>query len=188
GPGVPRRPVGTSGPSAGVVPELPAGGGAPTVLGVPVRTAWAAVVVAGAVLGVGAYLTVKRDSVTSIRAELRFLADARTDVRALIDDPAVRRGARCGPISLPTYRLVPEIRLQLDASSREVLARSDPRARRLGVFDRGVAIVVDEDALDGKWRQRYGQADGVPRSTKPAPPGFRRVARSGAFTAWVRCG
>ncbi|CAB4907601.1 unannotated protein [freshwater metagenome] len=174
-----------AGPSSGA----PAGPSrrVPTIAGVPVRTAWAGVVLAGAVLGVGAYLTVKRDSVTSIRSELRFLADARTDVRALIDDPAVRRGARCGPISLPTYRLVPEIRLQLDASSRRVLTRSDPRARRLGAFDRGVAIVVDEDALDGKWRQRYGQADGVPRSTKPAPPGFLRVARSGAFTAWVRC-
>jgi hypothetical protein len=152
-----------------------------------VRSAWMAVVLIGALLGVGAYATVKRDSVTSLRAELRFLADARTDVRALIDERAVRRAARCGPISLPTYRLVPEIRLQLDVGSRRVLARSDPRARRLGAFDRGVAITVDESAADGKWRRRYAQADGVPRSTKPAPPGFRRVARSGAFVAWARC-
>ena len=99
-----------------------------------------------------------------------------------------KRAARCGPVSLPTYRLVPEIRLRLDADGRRVLARSDPRARRLGAFSRGVAITVDEDAADGKWRQRYGQADGVPRSTKPAPPGFRRIARAGAFTAWARCG
>ena len=161
--------------------------GAPTVVGLPLRTAWAGVVLAVAVLGVGAYATVKRDSVTSIRAELRFLADAREDVRALIDDRAVRRAARCGPVSLPTYRLVPEIRLRLDADGREVLARSDPRARRLGAYERGVAITVDEDAADGKWRQRYGQADGVPRTTKPAPPGFRRIATSGAFTAWARC-
>jgi hypothetical protein len=119
------------------------------VAGLPARTAWAGVVVVAAVLGVGAYLTVKRDSVTSIRSELRFLADARTDVRALVDDPAVRRAARCGPISLPTYRLVPEIRLQLDADARQVVARSDPRATRLGVLRRGVAITVDEDAADG---------------------------------------
>lgn len=155
--------------------------------GVRLRTAWAALVVAGAVLGVGAYLTVKRDSVRSLSSELRFLSDARVDVRDLVDDPAVRRGARCGPVSLPTYRLVPEIRLQLDVSGRRVLARSDPRARRLGAFDRGVAITVDEDTADGKWRRRYAQADGVPRSTKPAPPGFREVARSGAFVASVRC-
>jgi hypothetical protein len=152
------------------------------------RTAWAAVVAVGAVLGVGAYLTVKRDSVRNLGSELRFLADARRDVRALMDDPAVRRGARCGPVSLPTYRLVPEIRLQLDADGRRVLARSDPRARSLGAADRGVAITVDETAKGGKWRRRYAQADGVPRTTKPAPPGFRPVARSGAFTASVRCG
>lgn len=152
------------------------------------RQAWTALVVVGAVLGVGAYLTVKRDSVSSLGSELRFIADARRDVRALIDDPAVRRGVRCGPVSLPTYRLVPEVRLQLDADGREVLARSDPRARRLGAASRGVAITVDEDALGGKWRRRYAQADGVRRSTKPAPAGFRPVARSGAFTASVRCG
>jgi hypothetical protein len=152
------------------------------------RTAWAAIVAVGAVLGVGAYLTVKRDSVQNLGSELRFLADARRDVRALMDDPAVRRGARCGPVSLPTYRLVPEIRLQLDADGRRVVARSDPRARSLGAADRGVAITVDETAKGGKWRRRYAQADGVPRTTKPAPPGFRPVARSGAFTASVRCG
>ena len=177
--GLPRGGAGTAG--EGRTPGR-------VVAGVPARTAWAGVVVVAAVLGVGAYLTVKRDSVTSIRSELRFLADARTDVRALMDDPAVRRATRCGPVSLPTYRLVPEIRLQLDADARHVVARSDPRAARLGVRERGVAITVDETAANGKWRQRYGQADGVPRSTKPAPPGFRPVARSGAFTAWARCG
>ncbi|WP_210491054.1 hypothetical protein [Patulibacter sp. SYSU D01012] len=149
-----------------------------------VRTAWAALVVVGAVLGVGAYLTVKRDAVSRLGTELRFLADARRDVRALIDDPAVVRGARCGPISLPTYRLVPEIRLQRDATGDAVLARSDPRARRLGVLRRGVAITVDDT---GQWARRYGRADGVPRRTQAAPAGFRPVARSGAFRAWVRC-
>ncbi|WP_026910221.1 hypothetical protein [Patulibacter minatonensis] len=181
------------GPSAGAGEGRAAPGGGTAVGPAPdrlqrIRTAWAVVVVAGAVLGVGAYLTVKRDSVENLGSELRFLSDARSDVHDLIDDPAVRRGARCGPISLPTYRLVPEIRLQLDVSGRRVLARSDPRARRLGAFSRGVAITVDEDAAGGKWRRRYAQADGVPRTTKPAPPGFRQVARSGAFVASVRCG
>ncbi|MGX6449915.1 hypothetical protein ACVU7I_17910, partial [Patulibacter sp. S7RM1-6] len=127
-----------------------------------VRTAWAALVVVGAVLGVGAYLTVKRDSVSRLGTELRFLADARADVRALVDDPAVRRGARCGPISLPTYRLIPEIRLQTGWAGDRVLARSDPRARAFGVDRRGVAITVDDT---GQWERRYGRADGVPRTT-----------------------
>jgi hypothetical protein len=141
-------------------------------------------VVLGALLGVGAYLTVKRDSVRQLGSELRFLADTRTDVRHLIDDPAVQAGARCGPISLPTYRLVPEIRLQLDAGPNRVVARSDPRAAALGVDRGGVAITV----LPGKATKRYAQADGVPRTTQPAPPGFREVARRGAFVASVRCG
>jgi hypothetical protein len=148
------------------------------------RRAWAALVLVGAVLGVGAYLTVKRDAVSRLGTELRFLADARTDVRALVDAPAVQAGARCGPVSLPTYRLVPEIRLQTGWSGARVVARSDPRAAALGATRVGVAITVDE----GKWASRYGRADGVPRSTQAAPAGFREVARSGAFRAWVRCG
>lgn len=147
------------------------------------RRPWAVLVLVGAVVGVGAYLTVKRDSVRSLGSELRFLADARQDVRDLMTDPAVVAGARCGPISLPTYRLVPEIRLQLDADGDRVVARSDPRARALGAFDRGVAISVAE----GKFARRYGRADGVPRSTQAVPPGFTEVARRGAFVASVRC-
>lgn len=147
------------------------------------RCPWAVLVLIGAVVGVGAYLTVKRDSVRSLGSELRFLADARQDVRDLMTDPAVVAGARCGPISLPTYRLVPEIRLQLDADGDRVVARSDPRARALGVYDRGVAISV----VEGKFARRYGRADGVPRSTQAVPPGFTEVARRGAFVASVRC-
>lgn len=147
------------------------------------RRPWAILVLIGAVVGVGAYLTVKRDSVRSLGSELRFLADARQDVRDLMADPAVVAGARCGPISLPTYRLVPEIRLQLDVDGSRVVARSNPRARALGAYERGVAITVAE----GKFARRYGRADGVPRTTQAAPPGFVEVARRGAFIASVRC-
>ena len=74
-------------------------------------------------------------------------------------------------------------RLQLDADGDRVVARSDPRAGRLGAFDRGVAISV----VEGKFARRYGRADGVPRSTQAVPPGFVEVARRGAFVASVRC-
>lgn len=147
------------------------------------RRPWAVLVLIGAVVGVGTYLTVKRDSVRSLGSELRFLADARDDVRALMLDPAVVEGAQCGPISLPTYRLVPEIRLQLDVDGDRVVARSDPRAAALGVTESGVAISV----VEGKFARRYGRADGVPRSTQAVPPGFAEVARRGAFIASVRC-
>lgn len=147
------------------------------------RRPWAVLVLIGAVIGVGAYLTVKRDSVRSLGSELRFLADARRDVRELMTDPAVVAARRCGPVSLPTYRLVPEIRLQLDADGDQVVARSDPRARTLGADRRGVAISV----VEGKFARRYGRADGVPRSTQAVPPGFVEVARRGAFVASARC-
>ena len=70
------------------------------------------------------------------------------------------RRARCGPVTLPNYRLVPDARWILDAAAR----RRSARARR-GDRDRGVALVfTGEKAL-----RRYGRADGAsPRDERPA--------------------
>ena len=151
------------------------------------RAPWAAAAAVGAVLGVAGYVALKHDAASRLTSELRFLADVRRDARALADDPRVAAGRRCGPISLPTYRLVPDLRLHLHADGDEVVARSDPGAARLGVARAGVAISIATDEEDDRWARRYGRADGVPRSTQPAPPGFRVVARHGALVASVRC-
>ena len=53
-------------------------------------------------------------------------------------DPKVRAGLRCGPVSTPNHKLIPDSRWLLDAPAGKVIARSDAHERsRIG---RGVAI------------------------------------------------
>ena len=48
----------------------------------------------------------------------------------LLNDPAVVAGRRCGPVTVPNHKLVPDIRYLLDARVDEVLPRTRlPRGR-----------------------------------------------------------
>ena len=108
---------------------------------------------------------------------VRLVRWSHEDVVALLDDPRVRTAWRCGPLSFPNYRLVPDTRWRLDLPSRRVVARSDVTPTR------GVAVVV----TGGKELRRFGYAAGVPRATNRPPAGFRRIASRGRFAAYGRC-
>ena len=64
----------------------------------------------------------------------------------LLDDPKVRAGLRCGPLSVPNHKLIPEARWILKAGEHGVMARSDdaeaqaraPRRRALHHRPHGV--------------------------------------------------
>jgi hypothetical protein len=88
---------------------------------------------------------------------------------------------RCRPISLPNYRLVPDVRWILDLPEDQVLARSAyPRGSRP---ERGAALFV----VGRKSLRRYGFADGASPSTNSPDPGFERGPRRGRFVAYRRC-
>ena len=89
---------------------------------------------------------------------------------------------RCGPVSVPNHKLVPDVRWILDAGERDVVARSDP-AQRARVR-RGVAIyVTDRAAL---LRQALVEDSDDPLDSVPMP-GFVRVATTEHYGAYVRC-
>ena len=71
---------------------------------------------------------------------------------------------RCGPLTFPNYRLVPDTRWMLDLPRERVGARG-----RRGGASRGVAIFV----LGDKALRRYGFADGASPPTNAARPGLR---------------
>ncbi len=141
-----------------------------------VRTLWTRAAVAALVAGL-AFVAVKASSLGRLTGELRFLRTSHEDVVALLDAPAVRAAWRCGALTFPNYRLVPDTRWRLDLPPDRVLARSDATPSR------GVAVVV----TGGKELRRYGYAAGVPRATNRPPAGFRLVARRGRFAAYGRC-
>jgi hypothetical protein len=144
----------------------------------PVRARWRAGAAGALVVG-AAFVVVKAASFAALRDELRFIRSTHEDLSALLAAPAVRDGARCGPLTFPTYRLVPDTRWILHADARHVRSRAqDPRAGAVNVYLPG----------DGKFTKRYGRADGVSRSTNKPPRG-RPDLVSGPFSVYVsrRC-
>ena len=120
-------------------------------------------------LAVGAaFLLVKLGSFAALRDELRFIERTHDAVVATATDPRV---TAC-PVSLPTYRLVPDLRYEgVDAA-----ARSERRGRQTRLY-----VVGSDKAI-----RRFGQADGVPRRTNrgaPAAPAARHDFLSAARCA-----
>jgi Dolichyl-phosphate-mannose-protein mannosyltransferase len=93
------------------------------------REWWRRAAVAAAVLG-AVFVVVKAPVVNRLAGELRFIQGTHAGLRSILADPAVRRDMRCGPLTFPNYRLVPDTRWMLDLPAGRVGARS---ARRRGL-------------------------------------------------------
>ncbi|MEN3283142.1 MAG: hypothetical protein V7607_4282 [Solirubrobacteraceae bacterium] len=143
----------------------------------PLRRAWSRAAIGAAVVGL-AFVAIRSPAVGTLRGELRFIKGSHDDLVAILRAPAVQRDMRCGPITFPTYRLVPDTRWLLDLPGRRVGARS---ARRRS---RGVAMFV----LGEKELRRFGFAAGASPSTNVPDPGFVPIARNRRFSAYAACG
>jgi hypothetical protein len=141
------------------------------------RTLWSRAAMGAAVVGV-AFVVVKAPVVNTLRGELRFIRGSHDDLVAILHDPAVQRDMRCGPITYPNYRLVPDTRWLLDLPARRVGARSAKRRKR------GVAMFV----IGAKELQRYGFAAGASPSTNAPDPGFVLITHNPRFAAYAACG
>jgi Dolichyl-phosphate-mannose-protein mannosyltransferase len=140
------------------------------------RRWWTRAAVGAAVLG-AVFVVVKAPVVNRLTAELRFIRGTHTDLRALLASPAVERSLRCGPLTFPNYRLVPDARWMLDLPAGRVGARSAMRRAR------GVAIFV----VGAKELERFGFAAGASPSTNVPDPGFVPIARNARYVAYASC-
>jgi len=132
----------------------------------------------GAFVAGAAFLVLKASSFERLRAELRFIERTHTQVSGLVADPRVRRGMRCGTLTFPTYRLVPDARWILDVRAGRVRSRAqDANPGAVAVY-----IVGDE-----KFERRFGRADGVNPTTNEPPPTAPTLRRD-PFGVFVRCG
>lgn len=146
-----------------------------------VRTAWAGVALVSVLAG-GAY-TAARLSPSGLVEALRERPEVRAELHALLTRPDVAAAARCGPVTVPNHKLLPEIRWALDRPASGVRARSD---RTLAPGTPGVALVVrppyDESAALNVYEV---PADGT--AIAAAPAGHALLARTTRFEAWGRC-
>jgi len=140
----------------------------------PARARWRAAAGGALVVGI-AFLAFKASSFERLRAELRFIGSTHDELGTLLAAEPVRAGLRCGELTFPTYRLVPDARWILDAEPGRVRSRAeDPRPGAAAVYITG----------DAKFERRFGRADGVSRATNALPRG-RPVLRSGPFAVYV---
>src|SRR3954449_2869459 len=147
-----------------------------------VRLAWA--LGAAALVVFGAAFTLTRVNVARFDSELRFRGDAHQSLRTILGAPAVKAGIRCGGVSVPTHKLIPDVRWVADLGAERVVARSDPSRAAQRSARRGVAlVVVGRGALA---RQVFVDSTVDPLVNIP-PAGFRRVATSQYYAAYVRC-
>jgi hypothetical protein len=147
------------------------------------RTAWA--VGSVALIAYGVAFTATRVNFSTFTNELTFRGDSHASLRALLANPKVRAGLRCGPVSTPNHKLVPDTRWLLDASASKVIARSDVHDRSR--IDRGVAIyAVNRQSL---LRSGFTVGDVSTQDTFNSIPmaGFTRVAVTPYYSAYVRC-
>lgn len=140
----------------------------------PARKRWRRCAIAAAGVGV-VFLVLKAGSFAALARELRFIDRTHRAVVAIAGDPAL---SRCRPISLPTYRLIPDLRFELDALESGVVARS-----RVGAGHPGVALFV---AGDPKAVRRFGEAAGVSKRFNADPP-RRPATRRDFLVAEDRC-
>ncbi|MEI6447888.1 MAG: hypothetical protein WCO96_08425 [Actinomycetes bacterium] len=102
------------------------------------------------------------------------------DLGALLAEPSVRRGLECGPLTFPSFRLIPDAILVLDDRSIEVRGRAlDP------IPETGVAVVVTGggETVAGRYSR-----PGIDLPVDEAvPAGFTPAGTSGDLSAFVRC-
>ncbi len=139
----------------------------------PGRRLWMRGSIAATVVGaIG--LAILAPSLTNVREEVRFIRATHDSLIALLDDPGVVAARRCGTLTFPTYRLVPDARWHRDG---RIGARSD-RRRRYG---------VEVFALGQKALRRYGFAAGTSPLVNLPDPGYAPLARHGLLSAYSRC-
>jgi hypothetical protein len=150
-----------------------------------VRSVW--MVAAGVIVLAGVGYQVTHLNLSRFDNELRFRGQAHTDLTSVLKDPQVQAGLRCGPLTGPNHKIVPDSRWIADLGDGKVWARAQSYRddkRYLPAQTKGVAIVVTSRFAIFKhaWTDVADDA----RIQVP-PPGFKRVKTSRFYAAYVRC-
>ena len=158
------------------------------------RRAWVAAAVALAAFGViyvGGTL-----SISNAKTELGFRGNVNTALAAILHNRTVHAALRCGPLSVPNHKLIPDARWILslsggvDSGQNGVVARSYARTRAAAGdplpnrrIQHGVALYPTGLAV-----QRQALVDSTDNPLDQVPlPGFVRVATTQYYGAYARC-
>jgi hypothetical protein len=149
-----------------------------------VQWIWAGVAVVGVVGGV-LYTTSHLKS-NVFTENLKYRGDSHRQLVSLLEQPKVREALKCGPLSVPNHKLIPEARWILRRGKNGVIARSDPKTfkhthRGVSVFTINRTAFVIQQLADPTVPHKI-----VERELAPAPD-FARIATNGYYSAYARC-
>jgi hypothetical protein len=152
--------------------------------GTRLRQAWSWLAGAGVVFVV--VLTILHLDLRHFDNELTFRGDAHVALSKVLKTPAVQRGLRCGPLTLPNHKLVPDSRWVADLPFERVWSRAQygsarypHRRQRRGVQ----LVVIGRFAI---FKQAWTN-DTDPATVEVPSPGWKPVARTTDYAAYVRC-
>ena len=153
--------------------------------GLLVRRVWA--VAAALIIIYGVAFTATRVNFQQFDNELNLRGQSHRSLVKLLDDPRVRARLRCGPVSTPNHKLVPDTRWILGAPADQVLPRAAAKnsAKVRAAVRRGVALFVVErsallrQALVDKTDDVF---DNIPAAGFQGP-----IAFTDYYSAYVRC-
>ena len=144
-------------------------------------TLWRAAGIAAIVVGaVGAIVLGAPGKITD---EIALDRNVHKYLKAILSDSKVKEAMRCGPLTFPSFRLIPDAKLILDDPQADVRGRAEPP-----IAVRGVAVTVVRDAGDTRIAERYGHPGIDLPIDERTPNGFRKVAVEGSFEAASLCG
>ncbi|HEY6762025.1 MAG TPA: hypothetical protein VI318_21170 [Baekduia sp.] len=150
----------------------------------PARRAW---IVAAAVVAIGgAAFTATHLHPGYIDRELTTRRELRQELARTVTTPAFKAANRCGPVTVPNHKLIPDARWILHDGAGEVLARSSLPA--FGQNTKGVQVFVTGPTM--LTNSTYGPF--VPGSRDDARiqipgPGLRLIERSPHFLVYASC-
>ena len=144
-----------------------------------VRTLWMAG--SAAVIVFGVVFTATQVRLDYFDSELTFRGAAHDDLVRVLESRAVQDGLRCGPLTVPNHKLVPDSRWILGAPESRVIPRADREARKP---TRGVALVVV--SRFAVFKHAWSNDTDSPLIQSP-PAGWRRVFSGDFYAAYARC-
>jgi hypothetical protein len=149
-----------------------------------IRNVWMVGAIAIVLLG-GAY-TATHLNLSRFDNELRFRGQAHNDLSEVLSDPKVKAGLRCGPLTGPNHKIVPDARWIANLGDGDVWARAESFRddREVPQQTKGVAIVVTSRFAIFK----HAWTDPADDARIQVPPvGFQRVKTTRFYAAYVRC-
>jgi hypothetical protein len=145
------------------------------------RRVWAGAAVLVVIFGV--IFTATRVTLDNFKIDLESRGSQHNELVAILHKDKLQQGLKCGPLSTPNHKLVPEIRWLLGgAGVNQVIARSDDARHEDKQY--GIALYVTE--RQALLRQAIVNNDDDPLDSAPMS-GFDLIANTRDYGAYVRC-